>query len=143
MAERPVYREIEHTADVGIELVAPDRVTAFERAAAAMFDTMCDLDRVRESWRGEVSVQGRPGDLEHLLVRWLTELLYLFEVRGLLLSGFQIEAFRDGAIEARVVGEPYDPGRHELKVGIKAPTYHSMAVEQKGGEWRVRVVFDI
>jgi len=142
MADRPVYREIEHTADVGLELKAPDRVSAFERAAAAMFDMMCDLDRVGDDWTEDVSVEGRPDDLEHLLIRWLTELLYLFDSRRVLLSSFEIDTLDDRAVRARVAGERFDPRRHALKVEIKAPTYHALRIERVGGEWFVRVIFD-
>jgi len=142
MAERPVYSEIEHTADVGIELEAPDRVSAFECAAAAMFDMICDLDCVGGDWRRELVVEARPDDLEHLLIRWLTELLYVFDSEGVLLSSFEIDSLGDGFIEARVAGERFDPHRHALKVEIKAPTYHALKIEQTDGQWTVRIIFD-
>jgi len=75
MAERPDYREIEHTADVGLELEAPDLKAAFALAAASMFDLMCDLDTVGDDVRRTVRARARDGDLENMMVRWLTELL--------------------------------------------------------------------
>ncbi|MCK4680270.1 archease [bacterium] len=143
MAERPDYREIEHTADVGLELEAPDLKAAFELAAASMFDLMCDLDGVGGDVCRTVRVRARDADLENMMVRWLTELLYVFATEGLLLSRFDVRTLESDVIEADVAGEPFDPGRHAVKLEIKAVTYHDMAVKQLDAGWYVRVIFDI
>ncbi len=155
MADRPEYTEIEHTADVGIALRAPDMISAFEGAAAAAFDLMCDLDRVAPEASFELSVEGRPGDLEHLMVRWLSELLYLYSSEGVLLSEFEILELREHGIfdgdeggnaasllTARVRGERFDARRHQMKTELKAPTYHQLVVERTGDGWSVRIIFD-
>lgn len=143
MPERPTYTEIDHTADVGFELEAPDLPSAFERAAAAMFDMMSDLDGVESGWRRDVRVVGRHGDRENLLIRWLTELLFLHESEQVLLSAFDVRRVGADALEAEVAGERYDPERHVLKAEIKAPTYHDLKIEETSSGWRVRVIFDI
>ena len=142
MPERPSYTEIEHTADVGVELEAPDLNAAFERTAAAMFDMISDLDRVGSDWRRDVRVVGRSGDREHLLIRWLTELLFVHESEHVLLSTFHVLSIGPDAIEAEVAGERIDRERHALKIEIKAPTYHDLVIEQVSSGWRVRVIFD-
>ena len=141
MGERPSYREIEHTADVGVELTAPDLPSAFERTAAAMFDLECDLGRVGDSWRGSVRVVGL--DLQNLMVRWLSELLFLSESEGVLLSRFTVERLDGLALEASVAGERFDRARHAVRVEIKAPTYHGLRVEQTDGGWEAEVLFDV
>ena len=140
MGKRPSYREIEHTADVGVELSAPDLRSAFEGAAAAMFDLMSDLDRVGETWRGRVRVTGM--DLENLLIRWLAELLFLSESEGVLLSRFTVDLLDGHTLDAAVAGEKFDRAKHAVRVEIKAPTYHGLRIEEVGGEWSVRVIFD-
>jgi SHS2 domain-containing protein len=140
MGKRPSYREIEHTADVGVELSAPDLRGAFEGAAAAMFDLMSDLDRVGDAWRGRVRVTGL--DLENLLVRWLAELLFVSESEGVLLSRFAVERLDGLTLEAAVAGEKLDRARHAVRVEIKAPTYHGLRIEESDTGWFVRVIFD-
>lgn len=142
MPERPSYEEIEHTADVGVELTAPDRSSAFERAAAAMFDMISDLDRVGSAWRRRIRVTAREDDLQNLFIRWLAELLFLHESEHVLLSSFAVRSIGRDALEADVAGERIDPERHTLKVEIKAPTYHDLALEETPSGWRVRVIFD-
>ena len=142
MAERPDYREIEHTADVGLELEAPDLKAAFELAAASMFDLMCDIDSVGDGVCRTVKIRARDSDLENMMVRWLNELLYVFESERLLLSRFDVRELTSDAIEADVAGERYDPARHVFKSDLKAATYHDLAVDQTEGVWFVRVIFD-
>jgi SHS2 domain-containing protein len=142
MSRRPSYQEIEHTADVGFELTAPDLKSAFETAAAAMFDLICDLDTVGDGIRRSVRVGAREADLENMMVRWLTELLYVLEAEGLLLSYFDVRKLESDVIEAGVAGEPIDYDHHSIKAEIKAATYHELAVEKLDGEWFVRVIFD-
>jgi SHS2 domain-containing protein len=139
---RPIYTEIEHTADVGMEVEAPDVESAFALAAASMFDLICDLDSVGEDWQRRVVVHGREDDLGYLLVRWLCELLYVFESERVLLSDFRILHMTPDGIEARVVGERYDSEKHALKVELKAATYHGLVIEQHDGQWFIRVIFD-
>jgi SHS2 domain-containing protein len=143
MFGRPEYVEIEHTADVGIELSAPDLRAALERAAAAMFDVICDLDSVEAVTSLSVEVTAREGDLGNLLVRWLTELLYLHQSRGLLLRSFSIRAIGAGSLKAEVAGEKLDPRRHSLRADLKAPTYHELEIQERDGRWHVRVIFDV
>lgn len=142
MAVRPRYTEIEHTADVGVELVAGDLTAAFETAAAAMFDMMCRLDLVADDWRRTVEVEARRDDLENLLVRWLSELLYVHESAGVLLSRFEITSLEDGRLVADVAGERIDTARHPVGIEIKAPTYHDLLIDESQEGFRVRVIFD-
>jgi SHS2 domain-containing protein len=142
MAERPSYNELDHTADVGLELIAPDLNAAFERAAAAMFDLICDLDRVGRRVHRIVRVTARKNDLENMMVRWLTELLFLFDSERIVLSRFEIRSLTDTALQADVEGETFDASRHTVKADIKAVTYHELTVEQRGADWYVRVIFD-
>ncbi len=142
MAERPDYIEVDHTADIGIGLNAPDLRSALERTAAAMFDVISDLEQIGEEWRRDIRVEGREGDLPNLLVRWLSELLYLFATEHVLLSRFEINSIEDGAIEATVAGERIDRTRHALKTELKAPTYHGLQIREDPDGWVVRVIFD-
>jgi len=140
MGKRPAYREIEHTADVGFVLTAPDLPVALERAAAAMFDLVSDVERVGDSFERRVVVRGT--DLENLLVRWLTELLFIAESERVLLSRFTVRRLEGFELEADVAGEPLDRAKHEVRVEIKAATYHDIMIEETRSGWAVRVVFD-
>ncbi len=142
MEGRPPYSEIEHTADIGFELEAASRTAAFEAAALAMFDLMVDLDGVGDDWSGTLQASGEAGDLENLMVRWLSELLYLHDDEGIVVRSVSIVRLDDGGVEAELRGEPLDPSRHDVRSEVKAATYHGLSVVEEGGRWRVRVIFD-
>jgi len=141
MARRPSYDEIEHTADVGIEFRTADLKSAFERAAAAMFDLIVDLDQIEDRTRRTVTVEGRDSDPENLLVRWLSQLLFMFETESLLLASFSVK-LEGPSLVAHCSGEHLDTSRHFVKNELKAATYHGIALEDLGDEWLVRIIFD-
>lgn len=138
------YRPIEHTADTGLEVEAPSLAELFVDCLRGMTDCITELDRVVPVSRHRLRV--RAGDLGRLLVEWLSEAVYLFEVEDLLLSRAEVEIRESPAgfeLESTVAGEPFDPDRHPVKIAIKAVTYHQLAVEQTADGWRARVIFDI
>jgi len=83
-------------------------------------------------------------DAEDLLMSWLNELIYLHETAGLVLREFEISKFDPASaeLEATVRGEAYDPGRHQLELGIKACTFNGLEVVA-GPPARVTVYFDV
>jgi SHS2 domain-containing protein len=142
MRGRPAYREIEHTADVGFELVATSRREAFEAAGLALFDLMVDVTTVGASWSGSASADGVPGDDENLMVRWLSELIFLRESEGILVRGIDVVRFDGSRVEAKLEGERFDPARHAVRTDIKAATYHDLVVRAGEEGFHVRVIFD-
>jgi len=132
------YEELDHTADVGIRAYGASPEELFVNAAAGMFSLIADLETVRP--RGEVQVQVKGDDLGGLLVNWLQELLFLHETQHLLLCEF--EAALDGtSLTGRARGEKIDKHRHELKLAIKAVTYHHLKIDPAKG--LAEVIFDI
>ena len=138
------YRFIEHTADTGLEVEAETLDELFVEALRGMTDCITELERVAPKTRRRIGV--RAADLGQLLVEWLSEVVYLFEVEDLLFCQAEVEIkqSKEGFdLEATAAGEPYDPDRHPVKIAIKAVTYHQLAVEQTASGWRARVIFDI
>jgi SHS2 domain-containing protein len=113
----------------------------FAHAAWAMFDLMSDATTIRP--QHSVTIDVSATDLENLLVRWLSELLYLYDTQRLLCSAFTLVALEPTHLTATVAGEILDPDRHPIDTEIKAVTYHQIAVEQVAGRWQARVIFDL
>ncbi len=132
------YEEIDHTADVGIRAFGKTLEDLFAASAEGMFSLIADLSKVNAV--GEVEVRVTAEDRQALMVRWLSELLYLHETQHLLLKEFDVRL--DGlALQALVKGEGIDRGRHELKLAIKAVTYHGLRVDPDAGV--AEIIFDI
>jgi SHS2 domain-containing protein len=85
-------------------------------------------------------------DLELLLLRFLNELIYLRDARGLLLRPRQLEveeAPGGARLVAELVGERLDPARHHLLSDVKAATAHGLAVAREAGGFRATVTLDV
>ena len=113
----------------------------FTSAGEGLFSEITYLERVdcRECF--DINVEGM--DLEDLLVCWLRELLYLHQVKRILLKKFEITHLSDSELKARVWGEKFDQRRHTIKREIKAATYHDLKVQKRNGTWTARVIFDV
>ena len=134
------FEILEHTADSGIIAYGRDLRGAFKNAARGMFSLITDLDSIGEVVRRDIELDAP--DREGLLVAWLNELIYLFDTDNILFRRFDITELSDNRLKARIYGERVDRAKHELKMGIKAVTYHMLKISQGDG-YRVQVLFDI
>ncbi len=137
MIEQPAgFREVEHTADLELEVWAPDFLSLLEQAARGMY-TLSGLT-MRDDQRVKHSLEVHAHDRESLLVSFLTELIYLNETEGLAFDTFDLEL--DGCtLHAHLEGAPI---QHQAKE-IKAATYHKLAIREEDEGLKVNVVFDI
>ena len=135
------YELLDHTGDLGIRVWAADVRGIFQEAARALFDIITDLEKVEVHVDVEIAVEGL--GQEELLVAWLSELLYLYEVEGLLLCDFTITDIDEVSIQGVAMGEEFQETRHDIKTSIKAVTYHQVEIQQQDGGWQAQVIFDI
>lgn len=134
------FEVIDHTADIGIAAYGEDLKEAFANAAYALFSLMVDMESVSHSLCRQVEVTA--DDREDLLVAWLNELIYLFEVENVLFNRFEIGEFNDTRLRANCYGERMAPERHRIKMAVKAATYHMLKFDKEDG-FRVQVLFDV
>ena len=137
----PGYGILEHPADVGIEARGASLADAFAQAAEGLMSVILDPARVarRESRRIDLTAS----DTEQLLVRWLSEVLYLFDGCGFAASHFEVQILAPASLTATVYGEIFSPSRHTVRTDVKAVTYHLLNIEQGPDECVVRVYLDI
>jgi SHS2 domain-containing protein len=135
------FRILEHTADVGFEAFGSTREEVFANAARALFDLIVESNGIDA--REEAFVEVRGPDPASLLVNWLSELLYLHDAEGWLFRDFEIQSLHDTSLAARAFGEQFQRSRHQLKLQVKAVTYHQLALEETPRGWRAQVYVDI
>ncbi len=130
-----------HTADLGLRVRAADLEELFAEAGRGLLAVIVrnpqDVRPVEA-----IEFQLEESQVDFLLVDWLTELLFAFESRRLLLARFETHLV-DGRLTATAWGEPCDETRHQLEHEVKAVTYHSLSVRPVDGEWLAEVILDI
>jgi SHS2 domain-containing protein len=136
-----LYKTIEHTADIGVEVEAPDKAGIFTRSALAMFDLMFGLESIDKKEKHRISAKGE--NLNELLVAWLNEVLYVHAVERFVFSGFADPDLSGDSFSAWGLGERFDPATHKGEMEIKAATYHEVSFKQTDGMWRARIIFDV
>jgi SHS2 domain-containing protein len=139
--DRATYREIEHTADLGVEVTATDLPELFAAAGKALYALIADPATIES--REEVDISAAGDNPEELLHAWLCELLAVFNVQGFVGKHCQIAHISDGQVQGQVSGERLDLKRHCFHTEIKGVTYHDFNVWQEAGAWHARVIFDV
>jgi SHS2 domain-containing protein len=137
----PKYTIIDHTADIGIDVFGDTLQDLFSNAGFALFDIITDLSTVECKVKHSLNIVGV--DKEQLLVNWLSELLFLHDVKNLLFKNFCVNQLSDYQLSADVSGEVFDEKRHIIKTEVKAVTYHNLSIIQKDQQWKARIIFDL
>jgi SHS2 domain-containing protein len=135
------YELLDHTGDLGIRVWAEDVKGIFHEAARALFAIITDLDTVTARVKRKITVEA--ATVDELLVAWLSELLYLYEVEGLLFCDFALTEIDEKSITGVAKGEEFDQDRHAIRTSIKAVTYHQLEIKEKDGRWQAQLIFDI
>ncbi len=138
----PWYRVLEHTGDIAILARAPDLPGLYDAATRALFDVIVDVRRVEPRERVPVVIEDAV-DAEDLLVRYLSELLFLHDARDWLFRGTDVERIAPTGLRAQALGERFDPQRHRIERQVKAVTYHHLLLDEGRDGWTARLVLDL
>lgn len=135
---------VDHTADVALEVEAPELETLFERAAFGALwlavgpggSAQGDSENGSETREVELAAD----DLPALLRAWIREFLYWQEVDGFQAREIEILELVPERVRASVRGgsAPASPERE-----IKGVTWHGLKVEEREGGWFAEVIFDV
>ena len=139
----PRYEILPHPADAKFRAYGRTLAEAFANAALATASLMWDWTKVQPRLSVPVRVSGK--DREQLLVKFLNELLYLFDTRGFLIAAAEDVRLgrQDGGwtLEAVLRGDGLSAG-HEIYGFAKAATYNEMEIEEGDG-FAIQVVVDM
>lgn len=137
MKER--YEVFPHTADIGIRVFGKTIKELFENASFALFSLMFEKKGEEKEIR---SFEITSTSLDLLLVKFLTEFLYLFDVDFFVPSRVEIDYIDEKNVRGKIFGEVFDEKKHEIKYSIKAITLHNLHIE-KDKFYKVEIILDI
>jgi SHS2 domain-containing protein len=130
-----VYRWVEHTAELELEIDADSERAVFEQGFEAIRELLgCGPGEPMDPKRVIVQATDRAA----LLAEWLAELAFLAESEGMVPERLISLKLGRSILEAVVEGSRGDPPHL-----VKAATYHRLALEPGGSGWRATVVLDV
>ena len=143
---RGEFSEIDHAADLGLDLAGPDPGAIFEAAQRGLVQVLFgETPALRPDDEREVEIQadGYP----ELLKTWCERLYRMIEDDGFVPLETRVEEHGPAHLSARVRGASAPRGLLASASELKAVTWHQLAFERVGkGEraaWRARVIFDV
>ena len=145
-ARNEAYTELEHPADLLLEVWGGDLRALYENALFALYDQMAELEGFGTERRETIEAEG--SSAEEALRSLLSEALYRFATEGFVAAGADLDVniTPSGGVRvtARLDGETIDSRRHTLLSEVKAVTYHQLKVERSPeGGWQATVLFDV
>lgn len=135
------FEVFDHTADIGILARGDSLASLMAAAAEGMMSLICGESAIAKHVKKHIRLQ--EPDNEALLVKWLNELLFEFEVNRMLFSKFDLSIDRDNRLSAICSGEKYSPSRHHIQREIKAATYHNLEIVRNKEGYSAKIIFDI
>jgi SHS2 domain-containing protein len=135
------FSVLDHTADIGLRIYGDTLESLFEHAGEGFFHLITDTAKVEPRVERRIELAGE--SLDRLLVDWLGELLYLFEVDHLLFREFRVESVGIQGLKAVAKGEPFREGVHVIKTVVKAVTYHQIQIKETRRGWKAQIIFDL
>ena len=140
---RGEFREIDHAADLGLELRGSDPGAILEAAQRGLVQLLFgESPRVEPAAEREVRLEeaGYP----ELLKAWCERLYRLLEEDSFLPVETRVVASDPSSFRARLRGAVLPPEVRTAASELKAVTWHQLAFERApDGGWRARVIFDV
>jgi SHS2 domain-containing protein len=133
-----VYRWVEHTGELEVEIEAENETEVFEQGFEAMRDLLRSEEAAPPAAGERMRVSLTAGDRPALLADWLSELAFLAESEGFVPERIDSIELNGNRLTAELLGVRGDPPHL-----VKAATYHRLALERGESGWRGKVVLDV
>lgn len=141
---RGVFREIDHAADLGLDLTGPDPGAILEAAQRGLVCILFgETPLLRASQEREVMLTS--GSYPELLKAWLERLYRMIEEEAFVPVETAVDRHDPTDFRARIRGAKVSSAILSAASELKAVTWHQLAFEPVpgGGGWRARVIFDV
>jgi SHS2 domain-containing protein len=133
------FEEISHTADVKIRAHAPTLEALFTDAFLALMQVVYGTDR-NEGTIKEIQLES--DNIESLICDFLSEVLFIAEVEGLVFSRVEV-TIEDLHLVAVLHGESFDPVRHSSGTEVKGISYSGLVIQKNTNGYMLDILFDV
>ena len=145
-------------ADTAFEAFGRNENELFENCATALFEEMVDTKKVAGKVKKRIKLKNE--NLENLLYDFLSELIYVKDVQGVVFGKFRVKIDKPDAkkikkgphgktkkefyvLDSVCWGEKIDYKKKEFRNDVKAVTMHLFKIEKSGKKMKATVVLDI
>lgn len=135
------HETFDHTADIGIRVWGGEFSEVFEEAAKALFEVIAEPQNISPREKLRINLSADSG--EELFLKWLKELLFIFETRRFLLCEFKVINLSSTSLSAEASGEVLNNAKHSLSREVKAITLHQFKLAREKGRYLAEVILDI
>ena len=139
------FREIDHTADIGLSGEESSLPALFASLAFGMLQIITKEQPQVNDVRRRIRLD--EPSINDLLIRWLSDINYYLQVDHFLLSAISeleiVETPSTFYLQAWLHGSDREIPSDLIETEIKAVTYHQLAVTKRNNRYAARVIFDI
>jgi len=142
------YRELDHTADVGLEISGHNPPELFINGVKGLFhliaprlSVVAAVETIPRDWHPE-TVELNAASNEDLLIHWLNEFIYRFFEKRVYPQKAKIIYLTENNLRAEIAFVRYR-GADDNLTEIKAATYHQLKISRRGGSYQAAVIFDV
>ena len=140
------FAEIEHTADIGIEVWADSVENLFTNAIQGYYKLVLSYDYLSKAHQS-FNFSEEDSNYENLLISFLSEINYLLMVKKQIVKPIKsIQISKKNENYNLIVNgqlQMLDYPKNDIQTEIKAVTYHQIKIRKENGIFRTRVIFDI
>jgi len=133
------YKELDHTADVKIRVVAPSLEALFGETASALMEVKYGTVEAGPV-RYPIAVDA--DDPVSLVHDFLSELLYISEVEDFVVASADL-SISGGHLEGELRGERFDPAKHSGGTEVKGISYSGLSIRRDKENYILEVIFDV
>ncbi len=135
------YEFFDHAADVGIALRGESLEGLFMAAGHALMEWIGPEPASSQAMN--LQLQVRAETCEELLVRWLQELMFLFQHKHAYFTGADSLSVTCLALSGEIAFRIWEDSSYGDYQEVKGVTYHQLHVRHEGDCWKARVILDI
>ena len=146
-SEKLTYTWLPHTADIRAALDAPTFPALLDDVVAVLRE-LCVGPGAAVAPRLVRGIRANGPDPADLLLHFAREVLAAFALEAIVPARFELDDLRfppaaAAALSGRLLGEAFDPSRHQTQPEIKAVTRHGLHVGQNAQGWHAELLFDV
>jgi len=136
------FEIIDHTADIGLRVNGRTLEDLFLNAALGLRDLLLCQKPQESGMKRDFALEASTD--EELLVDWLGDILYSYEVESFIFTDCRIVKVTGGCLKASLTGGKVDKSDDSIsKYDIKAVTFHDLAIRKTKDFYTCTVYFDV